>query len=133
MSCFRSSVFVCGHLADSGFEQFEHGAGNSRRVLAPNMPSNERFLDPEASGSAGWNLSLPLAAASHAVEATWAAKQTSWGWPQIQQAWAALRTAMPKEYRLEPLYGLSCADSDCIGVIEGSGDCVCYRTPAGTV
>ena len=95
------------------------------------MPSNERFLDPFASGTAGWNLSLPVIAARYAANVTWAAKQTAsgpWGWPQTQQAWTALRSAMPQEYRLEPLYGLSCADLDCIGVIEGSGDCVCYKS-----
>lgn len=95
------------------------------------MPSNERFLDPEASGTAGWNLSLPIRAARHVVNATWAAKQgatSAWGWPQTLQAWTALRKAMPQKYRLEPLYGLSCSDLDCIGMIEGGKDCVCYKS-----
>ena len=95
------------------------------------MPSNQRFLDPEASGTAGWNLSLPVKAARHAVAATWAAKHaggSKWGWNQTQEAWSALRSAMPKDYRLQPLYGLSCSDLDCIGVIEGSGDCICYKS-----
>ena len=65
-------------------------------------------------------ISHPVKAARHAVAATWAQHVGSSNWGQTQQAWAALRSAMPKDYRLEPLYGLSCSDLDCIGVIEGS-------------
>jgi hypothetical protein len=105
-------------------------SGPSRRRLAPSMPSNERFLDPEAMGTAGWNLSLPVSAARRAANATWAAKLavgSTWEWPQTLAAWRALRTEMPTGFRLEPLFGLSCADADCIGIIEGSADCVCYK------
>lgn len=39
----------------------------------PIDPSNQRFLDPVASGTAGGNLSLPFAAARQAAGRTWAA------------------------------------------------------------
>jgi hypothetical protein len=51
----------------------------------------------------------------------------AWPWSTVEAAWRALCAAMPPSFRVEPLYGLSCADSDCIGIVEGSSDCVCYK------
>ena len=101
--------------------------------------SNQRLLDPHSSGGAGANLSTvpgqPAAAAKAAAEA-WAAlaaerKNASdagapLGEAALRRVWLRLRTALPPRYLVEPLYGLSCADVDCVGVVQGSGDCVCY-------
>ena len=43
----------------------------------------------------------------------------------VSREWSALWKALPR-YRVEPLYGLSCEDLDCIGVLAADGDCVCY-------
>ena len=105
-------------------------------------PSNQRFLDPDTTGTAGWNLSLPIAAGRAAAAAAWAQfsppnKRPTGNYTALKQAWSELRSALPNVFLVEPLYGLSCADVDCIGIIAGSGDevapgihsgdCVCYK------
>ena len=107
-----------------------------RRLLRsgdiPDLPSNQRFLDPEASGTAGYNLSLPVLAARQAADATWQrlsrADRPTGNMSAVREIWGALRGSLPKGYLVEPLYGLSCGDTDsCIGIVEGSSDCVCYK------
>ena len=108
------------------------GAGADCGHGLPDMPSNQRFLDPEASGDAGSNLSLPVLAARQAANATWqqlsGAGRPTGNVTAVREIWAALRGRLPAGYLVEPLFGLSCADTDsCIGIVEGSGDCVCYK------
>ena len=94
----------------------------------PVNPSNQRLLDPEASGSAGANLSLPVQRARASTAVAWQALSAGRprDFPTVRGEWQKLRGELDPRYRLEPLYGLSCADVDCIGIVEGSGDCVCY-------
>jgi hypothetical protein len=87
------------------------------------------LLDPQACGSAGANLSLPVQRARASADAVWQALSTAGkprDFPTVRGEWLKLRAELDPRYRLEPLYGLSCADVDCIGIVEGSGDCVCY-------
>ena len=94
----------------------------------PVNPSNQRLLDPEASGSAGANLSLPVQRARASAAAAWQALSAGKprDFPTVRGEWQKLRGELDPRYRLAPLYGLSCDDVDCIGIVEGSGDCVCY-------
>ena len=97
---------------------------------APINPSNQRLLDPEAMGTAASNLSLPIAKAKRAAAAAWlklnSTHRPTGDYEAVTEVWRELRDEIPESFRLEPLYGLSCADIDCIGIVEGSGDCVCY-------
>lgn len=110
--------------ADAGGAGFTPQWANGQ----PIYPLNQRLLDPVANGGAGHNLSLPLGPGADAVAVTWAALEPG---PQrtmdyVRLQWMSLWAKLPR-LRLGPLYGISCADIDCIGVLEDGDDCVCYQ------
>jgi hypothetical protein len=92
----------------------------------PIYPSNERWLDPTATGGAGHNLSLPVHAATTVAAKAWAAlSATHRTMSKVREQWRMLQRQLPA-FGVQPLYGLSCADLDCIGITAHGGDCVCY-------
>lgn len=90
-------------------------------------PMSQRFLDPVATGGAGHNLSLPLQKAQAVANTTWQSLQPGPArtMDTVVAAWVGLRGRL-QALQIEPLYGLSCGDLDCIGVAAISRDCVCY-------
>ena len=43
----------------------------------------------------------------------------------VRTQWGLLHHKLP-QFGLAPLFGLSCSDVDCIGIVQTTSDCVCY-------
>lgn len=89
---------------------------------------NQRLLDPTQTGSAGHNLSLPLAFGANAMAVAWdrLAPGSNRTMELVRTEWQMLWQALPP-LQVEPLSGFACADLDCIGISASTCDCVCYE------
>ena len=88
-------------------------------------PSNQRLLDPECTGGAGGNLSLPFDSAKAAARRAWAALSGANRTVVMVEQWHTLYEGVGTGFLLQPLAGISCENVDCIGTVVSTEDCVC--------
>jgi hypothetical protein len=115
---------VCEHY--SWPLAWSYGYGSSKKQ--GNEPGNKRILDPT---DAFTNASLSNDAVESFQEiwneATSARKSGTPSASQFSQWWSSLEQ---NQVRLAPMTSSSCVDTECIGTVVGSNQCVCKSTMA---